>query len=171
MTAGGFATVIRAVTDRTPLPNGGAVNDFRLTERTAELGGSLLIRAAPRWLLEGWLGRVWRPERRVYRGGAAPDVNYEDVAWSGQGVVMYRPAQGFTGSVGLDLDRRDVVRGDGEVPAHEDLARHNAEIRCDFGWRFPNRSLFDVGLGFDLDPGIYPRGWFGGAHGRFVLYW
>ena len=171
VTAGAFATVIRAVTDRTPLPNGGAVNDYRLTERTAELGALVLARPAPRWLLEGWLGRVWRPERRVYPGGAAPDVNYEDVSWSGQAVVMYRPPQGFTGSVALDLDRRDVLRGNGQVPSHEDLARHNSEIRCDFGWRFPNRSLFALGLGFDLDPGIYPRGWFGGAHGRFVLYW
>ena len=171
MTASGFATVIRAVTNRTPLPNGGPVNDYRLTERTAELGGSLLVRPAPRWLLEGWLGRSWRPEGRVYRSGAAPDVNYEDVAWSGQAVVMYRPAQGFTSSLALDLDDRSVVRGDGEVPSHEPLTRHNSEIRFDFGWRFPNRSLFDLGLGFDLDPGIYPRGWFGGAHGRFVLYW
>ena len=171
VTAGAFATVIRAVTDRTPLPNGGAVNDYRLTERTAEFGGSVLVRPTPRWVLEGWLGRIWRPERRVYRSGAAPDVNYEDVSWSGQAAVMYRPTHGFTGSVTLDLDLRDVVRGDGEVPSHEPLARRNNEIRADFGWRFPNRSLFALGLGFDLDPGIYPRGWFGGAHGRFVLYW
>jgi len=172
VTVGASATVIRAVTDRTPLPNGGAVNDFRLTERTATLGGSILFRPLPHWLLEGWLGRMWRPERRVYRQGAAPDVNYADVSWSGQAVVMYRPSQGFTGSVGLDLDRRDVVRGYGEVPSLESSqGRHNSEIRCDFGWRFPNRSLFSLGLGFDLDPGIWPRGWFGGAHGRFALYW
>jgi len=171
VTTGVRATVIRAVTDRRPLPNGGAVNDYRLTERTVEFGGSVLVRPAPTWMLEGWLGRLWRPERRIYRSGAAPDVNYEDVSWSGQAAVMYRPTHGFTGSVTLDLDTRDVVRGDGEVPAHEPLARRNSEIRADFGWRFPNRSLFDLGLGFDLDPGIYPRGWFGGAHGRFVLYW
>jgi len=115
---------------------------------------------------------MWRPERRVYRRGAPPDVNYADVSWSGQAVVMYRPLQGFTGSVGLDLDRRDVVRGYGEVPSLEtSQGRHNSEIRCDFGWRFPNRSLFSLGLAFDLDPGIWPRGWFGGAHGRFALYW
>lgn len=172
VTGGGFATVIRAVTDRAPLPNGGAVNDYHLTERTVQLGASLLVRPAPRWLLEGWLARVWRPERRVYPGGAAPDVNYEDVAWSGQAVVFYRPSRGFSGSLALDLDRRDVLRGNGEVPSLEgSQARHNNEIRCDFGWRFPNRSLFDLGLAFDLDPGIWPRGWFGGAHGRFVLYW
>jgi hypothetical protein len=172
MTAGAFATVIRAVSIRVPLPNGGAVNDYRLTERTVQLGGSLLFRAAPKWLLEGWLGRVWRPERRVYPGGAAPDVNYEDVSWGGQAVVTYRPAQRFTGSVALDLDRRDVVRGYGQVPSYEiSQGRHNSEIRCDLGWRFANRSLFDLGLAFDLDPGIYPRGWFGGAHGRFALYW
>jgi hypothetical protein len=172
VTAGARATVIRAVTDRRPLPNGGAVNDYRLSERTVEFGASVLVRPAPHWLLEGWLGRLWRPERRIYRSGAAPDVNYEDVSWSGQAAVMYRPVQGFTGSLALDLDRRDVVRGNFQVPSHEDSqARHNSEIRGDFGWRFPNRSLFDLGLGFDLDPGIYPRGWFGGAHGRFVLYW
>ena len=41
-------------------------------------------------------------------------------------VDFIRHDLGFTGSVGLDLDRRDVVRGDGEVPAHEDL-RHAME--------------------------------------------
>ena len=172
VTAGGFATLIRAVTDRTPLPNGGAINDFRLTERTAQLGASLLLRPTPRLTLEAWLARVWRPELRVYQTGAAPNVDYEDVAWSGQLVVMYRPAHGFTGSLALDTDRRDVLRGNGEVPTLEgSQARHNNEIRGDFGWRFPNRSLFTLGLGFDLDPGIWPRGWFGGAHGRFALYW
>jgi len=91
VTAGGFATLIRAVTDRAPLPNGGAVNDYRLTERTAQVGARLLVRPASRWLLEGWLGRVWRAERRVYPAGAAPDVNYEDVAWSGQAVPTRSP--------------------------------------------------------------------------------
>jgi len=172
ITVGGFATVIRAVTSRSPLPNGGAVNDYRLTERTVQLGGSLLFRPAPKWLFQGWLGRMWRPERRVYPGAVAPEVNYEDVSWSAQAVVTYRPEKGFTGSVALDLDRRDVLRGSGQVPSYEiSQARHNSEIRCDFGWRFANRSLFALGLGFDLDPGIYPRGWFGGGQGRFALYW
>jgi hypothetical protein len=172
LTAGSFATVVRAVADRTPLPDGGAVNDFALTERSVRAGAVLLARPAPRWLVEAWLERWWRPERRVSRRGAGADVNYEDVSWTGQAVVFYRPPRGFTASVGLDVDRRDVVRGAGEVPSLEgSQARHNHEVRLDFGWRFANRSLVAAGLGLDLDPGIWPRGWFGGAHGRFVLYW
>ena len=172
VTLGGFATYLRAVTDRTPLPNGRALDDFRLTERTMQVGSLLLARVAPDWVIESWLGRNWRPERRTYRTGAAPDVNYEDVAWSGQATLARRPARGFTAGVTYELDLRDVTRGAGQVPAREaSLGRHNNEARVEFGWRAATRYAFELGLGIDLDPGIWPRGWFGGGHGRFVLYW
>ena len=167
VTLGGFATYLRAVTDRTPLPNGRALDDFRLTERTLEAGGLLLARVAPDWVIEGWLARNWRPERRVYRAAAgapavAADVDYEDAAWSGQAVLARRPARGFTGGVTYEIDLRDVTRGAGEVPAREgSLARHNNEVRLEFGWRAVDRWAFQLGLGLDLDPGIWPRGWFG----------
>src|SRR3989442_10683327 len=142
VTVGAYATVIRSVTDRAPLPNGGAVNDFRLTERTATLGGTILFRPRPHWLLEGWLGRMWRPERRVYRQGAVPDVNYADVSWSGQAVVMDRPSQGFTGSVGLDLDRRVMGRRYGDGPAFLNRqGRRNSAKLADFLWCVPHLEL------------------------------
>lgn len=172
VTAGVFAAAVRAVTDRTPLPSGRPLDDFRLTERTIRSGGVLLARLPAPWVFQGWVARMWRPERRIYRSGAAPDVDYEDRSWSGQAVLAYRPTAGFTGSLALDADLRDVVRGAGEVPSQEgSQARHNNEIRLDFGWRARSRSAFLLGLAFDLDPGIWPRGWFGGAHARWVLYW
>src|SRR6266516_2887925 len=61
LTLGGFATYLRAVTDRTPLPDGRALDDFRLTERTMQAGGLLLARIAPDWVIESWLERNWRP--------------------------------------------------------------------------------------------------------------
>ena len=177
VTLGGFATYVRAVTDRAPLPDGRALDDFRLTERTLEAGGLLLARVAPDWVIEGWLARNWRPERRTYRAppgapAAPPDVDYEDVAWSGQAALERRPARGFTGGLTYELDLRDVTRGAGGVAAREgSLARHNNEVRFEFGWRAAGRWAFQLGLGFDLDPGMWPRGWFGGGHGRFILYW
>src|SRR2546425_7763625 len=34
-------------------------------------GGLLLARVAPDWVIESWLGRSWRPQRKVYRDAAA----------------------------------------------------------------------------------------------------
>src|SRR5207249_3909294 len=161
LTLGGFATYVRALTDRTPLPDGRALDDFRLTERTMQAGGLLLARVAPEWVIESWLARSWRPERKVYRNAAAPaaDIDYQDVAWSGQAVLERRPEHGFTGGITYELDVRDVTRGAGEVPAREgSLARHNNEVRLEFGWRAANRWAFQLGLGLDSDPGMWPRG-------------
>src|SRR2546427_31759 len=90
---------------------------------------------------------------------------------SGTATLARRPARGFTAGVTYELDLRDVTRGAGQVPAREALGRHNNEARVEFGWRAATRYAFELGLGIDLDPGIWPRGWFGGGHGRFVLYW
>lgn len=171
VTASGFATYVNAVTDRRPLPYGRPLDDFRLTERTVQAGAHLLARLAPRWMFQSWAARMWRPEWRVYRTAAAPNVDYQEVSWTGQAVLTYGAATGFALSGTLEFDDRRVVRGEGQVPALAPLGGHHNEIRVDFGWRVPSRYAFTVGLGIDIDPGIYPRGWFGGAHGGFVLYW
>ena len=62
-------------------------------------------------------------------------------------------------------------RGDGEVPRFDSYTRDNNRFRFDFGWQLANGSTFTLGLAYDLDPGQYSHGWFGGAHGRFVLFW
>jgi hypothetical protein len=171
VTAGAFGTYVNAVTDRQPLPYGRPLDDFQLTERTTKAGAQLLARLAPRWLFQSWAGRMWRTEQRVYRTSAAPDVDYKDVSWSGQAELKYGARDGLMLSTALDVDDRQVVRGDGEVPSFGTLTRNNNRLRFDFGWRFPTRSEFTLGLAFDLDPGHYTRGWFGGAHGRWVLCW
>ena len=172
VTAGGYATYVNAVIDRQPLPYGRATLDnFRLTERTSQAGARLLVRIAPRWLFYSWAGRMWRSQQRGYRTAGAPDVDYGDESWSGQAELKYGARDGLMVSTTLDVDDRNVVRGDGEVPVFDDLTRSNNRLRFDFGWRLPNASEFNLGLAFDLDPGNYARGWFGGAHGRFVLYW
>jgi hypothetical protein len=154
------------------LAYGRPLDDFRLTERTTQAGAQLLARVASRWVFHTWARRMWRPEWRVYRTSAAADVNYEDVSWSGQAALKYGAGDGFMLSTTLDVDDRSVVRGAGGVASFEPLGRDNNEVRFDFGWRFPSQSAFTLGLALELDPGmIHPRGWFGGAHGRFVLYW
>jgi hypothetical protein len=172
LTLGVFATYIEAITDRTPLPEGGTINDYRMTEREADAGVRVLARVTGRWALEGWLARNWRPQWQVYRSEAAPNVDYEDAAWDHQLALDYRPIGGLTGSVAWDADLRDVLRGAGEVPsAGGSLGEHNNEIRLEAGWRGRDRFLFSLGLGVDTDSGPARRGWLRGLEGRFMLFW
>jgi len=171
VTSSAFATYINAITDRQPLAYGRPIDDFWMTERTTRVGAHLVARLAPRWVFHTWVQRMWRPEWRVYRAAGAADVNYEDVSWSGQAELKYGGQEGLTLSTSLDVDERQVVRGAGQVPAFEPLGRSNHEMRVEFGWRFPTQTAFTLGLSIELDPGISKRAWFGGAQGRFVLYW
>jgi hypothetical protein len=107
----------------------------------------------------------------VYRTAAAPDVDYLDVSWNGQAVLVYGAATGVMLRVTYDVDDAQVVRGQGQVPALSPVGGHHNEILLDFGWRYANHTAFSFGLGVDLDPGPWPRGWFSGAEGAFRLYW
>ncbi|MFQ6047597.1 MAG: hypothetical protein ACE5PT_14760, partial [Gemmatimonadales bacterium] len=133
---GGFATWVRAVTDRTPLPQSGPADDFRLVERTTRAGAFLLLSPGTRWRGEAWLARSTRPETRDYRQGAPPDVDYEDRAWSGAALVGYEPPGGFRTHLAFEWDLRDVSKGEGQVPSMErTLGEHNTRVRLDLGWQ------------------------------------
>ncbi len=168
---GAFGTLVQARTARTPLPLGRTLDAFTLTERTTELAAFAMSQFGPRWRLEAWLGRTFRPERRVYGDTTGLDVDYEDCAWSGQAVVRYGRATGFRTETALELDARTVLRGAGEVLELEPLARSNARLRLAVGWRFANAG-FQLGFGVDLDGDTYTNhGSFDGGQGRLVLYW
>jgi len=167
-----FATYVRAATDRRPLELSRDLDDYRLVERSAQAGGFAVARLSRYWFVESWLARRWRPERRVYRSGAAADVDYEDRAWSGQSVVMYRATRGFTSHLAFEIDIRDVVSGDGHVPRQESLGRHNTRVRFDVGWSFKGGTSLLLGYRIDLDGDDYTdHGRFDGAHGRLVIHW
>ena len=171
--AGVMATVVRTVMDRTPLPLGRVDDDFRLVERTSQLGGFVLFLPWPRWRLESWLLREHRPQTRVFRNAAAPDVDYEDRAWRGRVQVRYLAPIGFKAESALELDLRDVIRGDGQVPSVEgSVGRRNTRLRLEVGWRFGNRFWVEGGYRLDLDgdPGT-GHGSFDGAHGRATVFW
>jgi hypothetical protein len=143
-----------------------------LSERSTHIGGFALARLSQHWLFEGWLDRSWRPEQRSYRSGAAGDVDYEDRAWSGQSVVIYRSTVGFTSHMAFEVDIRDVLRGDRQVPTAESLGRHNTRLRFDIGWHFKGGTSLLLGYRIDIDGDDYTgRGWFDGAHGRVVIQW
>lgn len=169
---GMFVSYVRAASDRTPLEQNRDLDDYRLVERSTRAGGFALARLSRRWLVESWLARSWRPERRFYRGGAAVDVDYEDRAWSGQSVVMYNAPSGFLTSLAFEMDMRDVLRGEGQVPYQEPLGRHNTRVRFDIGWRFSGGTSLILGYRIDLDGDDYTdHGRFDGAHGRLVIHW
>ena len=168
--AGIFATHIRARTERSALPQGSSVLEYNLIEKTTELGLFALAHVANPWDVELWLSRNWRPETRTHRDPAETDVDYLDRAWTGQLLLIRAPASGFTADVSLLMDRRTVVRGDGQVPSAGSLGQHNRRARIDLGWRFGDQMMFLIGFGMDLDPGE-PAGGFGGARGRFTVSW
>ena len=172
LAVGGIAHWVRAVTDRSPLPDGGAENDYLLTEETTRLGAYVLWRPLRDWRFESWVTHEWRPERRDYRGGAGDDVNYEDRAWRGSTGVTYRAPAGFRAEAAFEMDLRDVIRGDGQVPAQESLDHHNTRIRLEIGWEFGNTLRVEAGYRIDLDGDDYQdKSWYDGAHGGFILHW
>jgi hypothetical protein len=88
--------------------------------------------------------------------------------------VRWLAGFGLKAEAALELDLRDVVRGEErEVPSVEsDLARHNTRLRLELGWRFGNRFWVDGGYRIDLDGDTgTDHGSFDGAHGRFALFW
>lgn len=168
LTVGGMLTSVRAVSDREPLPQSAATDDFLLRERTTDAKAYLLAAPHARWLLEAWAGRQWRPETRSYRRQAAADVNYEDRAWQGQAILTYRARSGFRSLAAFEADLREVVRGPPPVPEQDGLGQHNTRLRLELGWQVERRAHFMAGYRIDLD---FDRAWFDGAHGRFVLFW
>ena len=171
--AGLMATWVRTVMDRTPLALGGPEDDFRLEERTTQLGGFLLLQPWTRWRVESWLIREYRPQTKQYRDATVEDVDYEDRAWRGRFEVRYLAAIGFKAESALEMDLRDVIRGDGQVPSVEgSVGRRNTRLRLEVGWRFGNRFWVEGGYRIDLDgdPGT-GHGSFDGAHGRATLFW
>jgi hypothetical protein len=172
LSAGAFASWTRAVTDRTPLPQGEPEDDYRLVEETTRLGGYALWQLLPRWRIEAWVARERRPERRTFRSGAGEDVDYEDRSWLGQFAVLYRALSGFRADAAVEMDLRDVIRGDRQVPATESLGQHNTRLRLEVGWNFATSFQLAVGYRIDLDGDDHTdHGSFDGAHGRFVLHW
>jgi hypothetical protein len=145
------------------------VDPYDLVEETGRIGGYALARMRPWLTFEAWVAREWRPERRTYLDGSEPNVDFLDHSWLGQILLRLTPARGFVANLGVPFDLRNVVRGGNEVPgAH--INWHNYRIRGDVGWRFSERATFLVGAAFE------PRGdgvgrYFGGARGRFMVYW
>jgi hypothetical protein len=174
LTVGGFATFVRAVIDRSPPPVAPPRDDFRVTERTTQVGALLLARVGGPWVVTDWLGRTWRPHMKEYRTAGGPDVNYEDVAWSGQLGLELRPDRGFAASASWDFDLWTCLRGAGEVPGNVESpgGRDNHEARFELGYRAANRYSFQAGMAFDLNPiqGAR-RAWFSGGEARMILYW
>lgn len=170
--AGGYASVVQARVERTPLPAGSPRDDFSLTERTARAGAFMLARPRARWLAEGWVERSWRPERREARRVPEDQVDYLERAWSGSVLLGYRAPSGFAQNTAFDFDLRKAVRGLEQVPRTEPYVRDNTRLRFDLGWEAPGRWAVFAGTNFDVDNDPpYNRPRFDGAHGRFVLYW
>lgn len=167
---GGLATQVRAQVDRSPLAAGLATDDYALVEQTRRWGGFGIWQPSPRWQIEGWIAREFRPERRTSQNTGSPVVDYEDRATQGQARARYGRARGFQGDAAFEFDLRDVVRGDGEVPG-DPLGQHNTRLRLEAGWRFRGQAAFMIGYRIDLDGDGAGKGAFDGAHGRFVAYW
>ncbi|UCF19447.1 MAG: hypothetical protein JSU87_16230 [Gemmatimonadota bacterium] len=164
---GGLGTWVRARTDREPLPDGSADDDFELMEKTWRLG-LYAIKRLRRWTSQAWLAHAWRDERRLRPSGSAePTVDFADRIWTGNAQVAYRATSGFRGELAFSVVAPRIISED-RLPGSSD--RTNARLRLDLGWHFGDAALFVVGSNLDLDgDGKSPN--FDGGHGRFVLYW
>lgn len=169
-----MATLLRARRDRTPLAQGDPEDAFELAEETTSAG--VFARALPWPSLEVRVLalRSWRPERRTPSGpaSAAPEVDYLDRAWSGQLLLGHRTTRHLRLRAAWDFDFREVVRGEGQVPSLESLARNNHRARFEAAWVREGRFELAVGVRVDTDGDRYlNRGPFDGGHGRLVVFW
>ena len=167
---GFFGTYVRAETERTALAPELGVDEYELTEQTTNLGGFALVRVARTWHVELLLARNWRPEERVFQDSANTNVDYLDQAWTGQLLLVRSTPKGFQFDLALMMDRRRVVRGDRQVPSAGTLGGNNYRARFDAGWRFSDQFACFLGAGMDVDGDGVGR-YFGGARGRFTVYW
>lgn len=168
---GGFASVVRARTDRSGLTAGVDVDEYRLVEKTTNVGAFGLLGMGRQWHLEALMARNSRPETREYADEALPDVDYLDQAWIGHLLARRTTARGFVADLGLLWDVRDVVRGDGQVPSAGTLGWHNYRASILAGWRFNRQVMFRLGFGIDLDGDHSGTNRFGGFRGKFTVVW
>ncbi len=100
------------------------------------------------------------------------DVDYEDRSWLGAAALTFRLPVGFRAEGAFEMDLRDVIRGDGQVPLAQSLDYHNTRLRLEIGWEFGTRFRAEAGYRIDLDGDNYSHGdWFDGAHGAFIVHW
>ncbi len=168
--AGAFLTTIRARSEREPLSPSAPVAAYGLTERTTQFALFGVAQISRRWSADGWLLRTWRPEHRLFPNLEQPDVEFDMRSWNAQALLTYTAVTGFTTDLGVGWNRGIVTSGAGQVPANGTLGGIQYRIRYDVGWRSPQFS-FLVGAATDVDAEGEGGMSFGGARGRFVLYW
>ena len=169
---GAFGTYVAARTDREALSADAGSTAYDLTEITSKLGGYLMRQFSTTWHLEAWIARQWRSERRIAKSEDASDVDYLDVGWIGEILVVRRqPTSGLQFDLGVAVDLRSVVRDDGRDSIDgPSLDRDNYRGRIDLGWRFTPKLVAWLGAGFDLDGD--GKGYFwGGGRARLSFYW
>ncbi|NIM49380.1 MAG: hypothetical protein GTN78_01945 [Gemmatimonadales bacterium] len=118
------------------------------------------------------MAHEWRLETRESRLVVGEDVDYEDRSWLGAAALTFRLPVGFRAEGAFEMDLRDVIRGDGQVPLAQSLDYHNTRLRLEIGWEFGTRFRAEAGYRIDLDGDNYSHGdWFDGAHGAFIVHW
>ena len=167
---GAAATWVEAQLNRSSSDQGLTPDDFDLTERNARLGVFGLQRVG-RFLIEGWVSRLWRIEDRLRPDPAVADeIDYEDRSWLGRFTTTYRARSGFRAELGLDFVAR-TVRGDSDLPGGH-LDGTNSRLRFDLGWYFGSTALFAAGTNADLDGDRgTATGTFDGGHARVQVFW
>jgi len=168
---GASVTTIRAESQRERLSPAVTVDEYGLLEQTTRVGGFTVWRFARRWVVDGWILRAWRAERRDFRDAGLADIDYLLRHWTSSARVTYRALSGFTTDIGVGWDKADEPRGEKLVPATGNLTTEHFRIRYDFGWAIQETFEFLLGIAVDVDAERSQGASFGGGRGRFTLYW
>jgi hypothetical protein len=150
----GFATRLRARTDRAPLTSASpALDDFVLVEATRQVGATATAAPRPWAHLSAVVARTVRTETRDYRPKDTVDVDYADRAVDARLVSRFgRLGGGVQAVADAGLDDRRTLRGRGTVPGRQPVDRYSlARVALMVGWRSRNGTEFLLGTRLEHD--------------------
>ncbi len=143
--------------------------DYELEETTSAIGIRALGRLGTHWIFDVGVDAAYRPEVRAFSDPARSNIDYRlnTVRWHVTGT--YRRARGLTADA--TVEGYYAREPNGNFPSKGPLETDVYRIRLNAGWTSSESFGFMVGGGMDLQPTDRKLTTFGGARGRFYVYW
>ena len=141
-----------------------------MEETTSFVGFRALGRVWPRWVFDVGLRCGRRPEARSFADPSQDPVDYRLNTTHWHTRAAYRTTGGLT--VDLTVEGHYGREPNGKLdPSYRPLEIDLYRMKLDAGWIPGPNFGFTVGAALDLQPRDERRSNFGGAQGRFFVYW